>query len=96
VFTFDDSLSGQATTLHPRPNNRVVSTREARWKLAEYYDPAGVATSEWEMDDLDDDPSEVDDRARPGYERTPDEERQYQRLRRKLEETKRQRLQPLP
>ena len=96
VFTFDDYLSGQATNAYPRPNNRVVSIREARWKLAEYYDPTGEATSEWEMYDLAEDPTEIDNLARPGYERTPVEQQQYERLRRKLEETKRERLQPLP
>jgi len=95
VFTFDDYLSGQATNIYPRPNNRIVSVREARYKLAEYYDPTGQATSEWEMYDLAQDPLEIDNLARPGYQRTPVQQHHYERLRKKLEKTKRERLQPL-
>ncbi|MFM2095931.1 MAG: hypothetical protein RIS70_3055, partial [Planctomycetota bacterium] len=95
VFTFDDYLSGQATNIYPRPNNRIVSVREARYKLAEYYDPTGEATSEWEMYDLVSDPLEVNNLARPLYKRTPAEQDQYERLRKKLKMIKRERLQPL-
>jgi arylsulfatase A-like enzyme len=95
VFTFDDYLSGQPTNIYPRPNNRIVSVREARYKLAEYYDPNGVATSEWEMYDLADDPLETNNLARPGYQRTATEQHHYERLQKKLEKTKRTRLQPL-
>jgi len=95
VFTFDDYLSGQPTNVYPRPNNRIVSVREARYKLAEYYDPNGVATSEWEMYDLADDPLETNNLARPGYQRTATEQHHYERLQKKLEKTKRTRLQPL-
>jgi choline-sulfatase len=95
VFTFDDYLSGQPTEVYPQPNNRVVSIREARYKLAEYYDPTGEANSEWEMYDLADDPLEKNNLARPGYVRSPTEQHHYERLREQLAITKRTRLQPL-
>jgi len=93
VFTYDDFQSGQPSPPYPRPPNHVVSVREERFKLAEYYDVHGVEPSQWEMYDLLTDPLEVHNIA---YEpRTPRHEREYERLRAKLAEVKATRLQPL-
>ena len=50
---------------------------------------------QWEMYDLLADPLERDNLARPGYRRTPRQEREYVRLRRRLAEVERTRLRPL-
>jgi choline-sulfatase len=96
VFTYDDFQSGQANGPYPQPPNHIASIREARWKLAQYYDVNGNKPSQWEMYDLKADPLERQNLAAPGYERTPEQEKQYKRLRKKLAEVKKTRLQPLP
>lgn len=48
------------------PPNRVVSIREARCKLARYYDGAGSEPDQWEMYDLETDPHERVNLAFPG------------------------------
>jgi hypothetical protein len=95
VFTYDDYQSGQASGPYPRPPNRIVSIRERRWKLAKYYDPEGNVPSQWEMYDLHRDPLERKNLARRGYKRTPEQQKNYRRLRRKLGEVRKTRLQPL-
>jgi hypothetical protein len=47
------------------------------------------------MYDLKTDPLETTNLARPGYPRTPNEDRQFARLRRKLARVQATRLQPL-
>jgi choline-sulfatase len=95
VFTYDDWQSGQANGPYPRPPNHVVGIREARWKIAKYYDPDSNRPNQWEMYDRRKDPNEVVNLADPGYERTPEEEDQLRRLKRKLARVQRERLQPL-
>ncbi len=72
-----------------------MSIRETRYKLAEYYDADGVVPSQWEMYDLAGDPLEITNIAFPDYPRTPEQQRQYDRLQAKLAEVKATRLQPL-
>jgi choline-sulfatase len=74
----------------------VRSIREARYKLAEYYDPSGKRASQWEMYDLKRDPLERKNLTARHYRRTAEEERQYLRLRRKLARVRATRLRPLP
>jgi hypothetical protein len=85
--------SGQRSPPYPTPPNHIVSIREERFKLAEYYDVDHVAASQWEMYDLMDDPLEVCNIANGP--RTPQQQREYQRLQAKLAEVKATRLQPL-
>jgi arylsulfatase A-like enzyme len=95
VFTYDDFQSGQQNPPYPSPPNHVVSIRENRWKLAEYFDPLHRQPSVFEMYDRAADPTEVKNLAYAGYTRTRDQERQYLRLRRKLAQVKVNRLAPL-
>jgi choline-sulfatase len=75
VFTYDDFQSGQAKGPYPRPPNHVVSIREARYKLARYYDVAGKVPDQWEMYDLKTDPLERVNLAYARHKRTPEQER---------------------
>ncbi len=95
VFTYDDWQSGQASGPYPKPPNHVVSIREHRYKLARYYDADGRLPDQWEMYDLAADPLERVNLAYRHHQRTPQQERQYLRLRRKLARVERTRLQPL-
>jgi arylsulfatase A-like enzyme len=97
VFTYDDYQSGQASPPYPKPPNHIASIREQRYKLARYYDVTAGSTvpDQWEMYDLKTDPLERTNLAYKGYKRTPEQERQYKRLRRKLARVERTRLQPL-
>jgi hypothetical protein len=78
----------------PAPNH-IASIREARYKLAEYYDVNRIVPCQWEMYDLATDPLETTNIAFPDYPRTPEQQAQYDRLRAKLVEVKATRLQPL-
>lgn len=84
VFTYDDYQSGQKSGPYPKPPNHIVSLRERRWKLARYYDAKGRVPDQWEMYDLGRDPNERRNLAHRGHKRTPLEEREYRRLRKKL------------
>jgi choline-sulfatase len=95
VFTYDDYQSGQSRGPYPRPPNHVVSIREQRYKIARYYDADGKVPDQWEMYDLKADPIERTNLAYKHYQRTPAQEREYQRLRRKLARVEQTRLQPL-
>ncbi len=79
-----------------KPPQHIVSVREQRWKIAEYYDVHGKVPSQWEMYDLNNDPFERHNLAHKHHHRTPAQEKQYRRLRRKLARVKAQRLRPLP
>ena len=94
VFTYDDYQSGQNNRPYPKPPNHIVSIREERWKLAKYYDPKGRREPQWEMYDLRRDPLEKRNIAYPGHERTPTEEREMARLKRKLARVEETRLEP--
>jgi arylsulfatase A-like enzyme len=95
VFTYDDFQSGQSHGPYPRPPNHIVSIRERRWKLAKYYDVEHHLAPQWEMYDMVEDPLEKTNLAYSGYERTPAQEKQFRRLKRKLARVEATRLQPL-
>jgi arylsulfatase A-like enzyme len=95
VFTYDDWQSGQASGPYPQPPNHVVSIREHRYKLARYYDANGKIPEQWEMYDLKNDPLERTNLAYRHYRRTPEQEREFLRLRRKLARVEQTRLKPL-
>ena len=95
VFTYDDFQSGQATPPYPTPPNHVVSIREDRYKLAEYYDVAGVVPSQWEMYDRLKDPLETENLAFEGFQRNREQQREFERLQKKLQVVKATRLRPL-
>jgi choline-sulfatase len=102
VFTYDDFQSGQNNPPYPKPPNHIVSIREGRWKLAKYYDTGRRANAvgkhkkppQWEMYDLKTDPEEEINLAHKGYERSPAQEKQFQRLKKKLEKVEKARLHP--
>ncbi|MFZ0048167.1 MAG: sulfatase-like hydrolase/transferase [Streptosporangiaceae bacterium] len=95
VFTYDDWQSGQALGPYPQPPSHIVSIREHRYKIARYYDADGDVPEQWEMYDLAADPLERVNLAYQHHKRTPEQEREYVRLRRKLARVERTRLQPL-
>lgn len=95
VFTYDDWQAGQATGPYVKGANHIVSFRESRLKLAEYYDPTGAVATQWEMYDLAIDPLERINLAHRIDCRSILIQRAYARMRAKLEEIKRTRLQPL-
>ena len=95
VFTYDDFQAGQAKGPYVPPPQHIASVRETRWKIAQYHDPAGTVRAEWEMYDLKSDPLETTNLARRGYRRTPAENAQFARLRKKLAKVQATRLQPL-
>jgi arylsulfatase A-like enzyme len=95
VFTYDDFQSGQNHGPYPKPPNHIVSIREQRWKIAKYHDVEHKKKPQWEMYDLKNDPLEKANLAYSGYKRTPEQEKQFQRLKRKLARVEKTRLQPL-
>jgi len=99
VFTYDDFQSGQKKPPYPKPPNHIVAIREGRWKLAKYHDVPNQKRKkkppQWEMYDLKTDPFEETNLAYSGYERTEAQEKQFQRLKRKLARVEKTRLQPL-
>jgi choline-sulfatase len=96
VFTYDDYQVGQARGPYVPAPNHLVSVRERRWKIAEYYDAAGQRRSEWELYDLVRDPLERHNLAARGHKRTAAQQKQWLRMRRKLARVKAQRLRALP
>ena len=96
VFTWDDWQAGQPRPPYLPPPNHIVSIREARYKLAEYYDVNGEVPSQWEMYDLRHDPLERWNIAWHGHPRTEHQEQELQRLKARLAEIQQTRLSPLP
>jgi arylsulfatase A-like enzyme len=94
VFTYDDFQAGQARGPYIPPPNHVVAIRERAWKIARYYDVAGEADDEWELYDLKRDPLETTNLAAPGYQRTPKEEKAFERLQQELARVEQTRLRP--
>ena len=95
VFTYDDFQSGQSHGPYPKPPNHIVSIREQRWKIAKYHDVKHHKRPQWEMYDLKTDPLEKTNLAYSGYKRSPEQEKQLQRLKRKLARVEKTRLQAL-
>jgi arylsulfatase A-like enzyme len=94
VFTWDDWQAGQANPPYVPPPNHIVSIREERWKLAKYYDTdtENPVPPQWEMYDLENDPLEQVNLCWKGYSRTPEQEAEYLRLRKKLQQVESTRL----
>ncbi len=59
-FTYDDHQAGTAMQNAPGQPNRVRAIRTRDAKYAYYFDPRGSAGSEYELYDLERDPTEVD------------------------------------
>jgi len=59
LFTYDDHQAGTALQNGAGQPNRIRCVREASWKYAVYFDPAGRAAPEYELYDLESDPNEV-------------------------------------
>jgi arylsulfatase A-like enzyme len=95
VFTYDDIRCAQNVVQLVPPPNRIVSIREARYKLARYYDGDGIEPDQWEMYDLETDPDERVNLAFPGHTPTAEESAARERLTSKLREVEATRLQPL-
>ena len=95
VFTYDDFQAGQVNGPYVPAPQHIVSVREKRWKLAKYHDTAGKVASEYEMYDLKSDPLETTNIARVGHKRTPAENAQFVRLKKKLKKIQATRLQAL-
>lgn len=74
---------------------RAVQHFPRGYKLARYYDAAGNVPDQWEMYDLEHDPLERINLAFKRHKRTPEQQRQYKRLRQKLRRVEKTRLQPL-
>lgn len=96
VFTYGDVRCAQNVVQLVAPPNRIISIREARYKLARYYDGEGVQPDQWEMYDLDEDPEERINLAYPEHTATPEQAVTRERLAAKLVEVTETRLQPLP
>lgn len=95
VFTYDDIRCAQNIAQLALPPNRIIAVREERYKLARYYDGAGIAADQWEFYDLEADPDEQVNLAAPGLTASPEHAAARARLTARLEEITATRLQPL-
>ena len=95
VFTYDDIRCAQNIAQLAQPPNRIIAIREERYKLARYYDGAGVVPDQWELYDLEIDPDERFNLAAPGFNPSPEQAATRARLTARLEEITATRLQPL-
>ena len=107
AFTYDDFQSGQAHGPYPKQPNHVpqhprkaLEAGEVRRhqdrssRTASRSKSAGPKPPQWEMYDLKTDPNEEVNLAFEGYERTPAQEAQFIRLKKKLERVEKTRLKP--
>lgn len=69
--------------------NQQRDLRERRWKLAKYYDAAGVKPTQWEMYDLKHDPLERWNLAHRPKKMTKAQRTQFKRLKARLKEIER-------
>ena len=97
IFTYDDLRCAQNVIQLVPPPNRIVSIREARYKLARYYDGDGIEPDQWEMYDLESDPEERVNLAvaLPDQPLTAEQSAARERLTAKLWQAEATRLQPL-
>jgi len=100
VFTYDDFQSGQLDPPYPGEGpleapNHIVSIREDRYKLAEYYKPDNSVQAIFEMYDRLTDPLEMQNLTAEGFHRSLEQEQQFLRLQAKLAAVQAKRLQPL-
>ena len=95
VFTYDDVRCAQNVPQLVPPPNRIVSIREARYKLARYYDGEDIEPDQWEMYDLENDPEERVNLAFPDQILTAEQSAARDRLTAQLREVEATRLQPL-
>jgi len=93
IFTYDDLRCAQNVIQLVPPPNRIVSIREARYKLARYYDGDGIEPDQWEMYDLENDPEERVNLAFPDHTLTAEESAARERLTARLLEVEATRLQ---
>ena len=86
-FTFDDQRTGNGNveqTVDDPNHIRCIRTKE--WKYAFYYDPAGAIPHEYEMYDLVNDPTEMQNLAHPSHPRYAEFESQRNALHAQLVE----------
>ncbi len=95
VFTCDDLRCAQNIAQLALPPSRINAVREERYRLARYYDGAGIAPDQWELYDLEADPKERVNMAVPEFAATPEQAAARARLTARLEEITATRLQPL-
>lgn len=90
AFTFQENLSNMI--VGPR---HIMAIRENRYKLARYYNPNRPKQMVYEMYDLKKDPLERRNLASPKVKTTKQQKAQLKRLKRKLRNVQKARLQPL-
>ena len=95
VFTNDDFQAASQNNYVPPPNH-IVGIRETRWKLAKYYDINNQVAPEYEMYDLLRDPKETTNLAFTRFKRNATQEKNFVRLKAKLDAIQQTLLQPLP
>lgn len=86
-FTFDDQRSGNSNVEQTVDDpNHIRCLRTKEWKYAFYYDPAGAVAHEYEMYDLINDPTEMQNLAHPDHPRYAEFESQRNALHMQLVE----------
>ncbi|WP_395694554.1 sulfatase-like hydrolase/transferase [Nocardioides sp.] len=95
VFTYDDWQAGQSSGPYIRPPNHIVAVREKRWKVAKYYDTAGIEPAQWEMYDLAKDPLERHNLAYKPKRMTKVQRSNFRRLKKRIKQAEKTDLLPL-
>lgn len=95
LFTYDDWQAGQSNGPYIRPPNHIVAVRERRWKVAKYYDAAGIEPAQWEMYDVVKDPLERHNLAHRPASMTPAQRTAFSRLKRRIKQAEGTDLLPL-